>query len=108
MRLKPQMTQMAQINAEKKNLCSVFSFGIGEGRAEGSLAVVWSAAASRRFPNGGSPPFTAQGRAPAIKSGGKPPHSKGLRNNGWDYGLRMRDVGTMGLAVVPKKSKESL
>jgi len=44
-------------------------------RAEGSLAVVWSAAARRRFHKGGLPPFTAQGPAPAVKSGGQPPHS---------------------------------
>jgi len=51
-------------------------------RGEGSLAVVWSAAARRRFHKGGLPPFpestkrfTAQGPAPAVKSGGQPPHS---------------------------------
>ena len=52
-------------------------------RAEKSLVVIWSAAACRRTPNGGFPPvggriqspFTAQGPAPAVKSGSKLPHS---------------------------------
>jgi len=44
-------------------------------KAESPLVAIWSAAACRRFPNGGLPPFTPQGQAPAVKSGGKPPHS---------------------------------
>ena len=49
----------------------------------GNIAI-WSAAACRRFFNGGLPPLAAfmppTGASPCGKSGGKPPHSKGLRS----------------------------